>query len=49
MADHVRDLVRKDKQKNSTQSGKGKNYLFAIAIDDYQYCSKFPVCVEKYT
>lgn len=38
MAD--RDLVRKDRQTSNVSTPKGKNYLLAIAINDYQHCSK---------
>ncbi|MDX2068375.1 MAG: SUMF1/EgtB/PvdO family nonheme iron enzyme [Haliscomenobacter sp.] len=38
MAD--RDLVRKDRQSSPAASPRGTNYLLAIAINDYQYCSK---------
>ena len=38
MAD--RDLVRKDRQTSNTSTPQGKNYLLAIAINDYQHCTK---------
>ncbi|AEE54576.1 SUMF1/EgtB/PvdO family nonheme iron enzyme [Haliscomenobacter hydrossis] len=38
MAD--RDLVRKDRQSSNAASPRGTNYLLAIAINDYQHCSK---------
>ncbi len=38
MAD--RDLVRKDRQRSPASSPRGTNYLLAIAINDYQHCTK---------
>ena len=38
MAD--RDLVRKDRLHSNAPSPRGKNYLLAIAINDYQHCTK---------
>ena len=35
-----RDLVRRDQTGKSSTAPRGKNYLLAIAINDYQHCSK---------
>nr|WP_148270440.1 SUMF1/EgtB/PvdO family nonheme iron enzyme [Haliscomenobacter hydrossis] len=35
-----RDLVRRDQVGKSSTAPRGKNYLLAIAINDYQHCSK---------
>ena len=44
MAD--RDLVRKDRQSSNATSPKGTNYLLAIAINDYQHCTKLNNAVK---
>ncbi len=38
MAD--RDLVRKDRHNSNASTPRGKNYLLAIAINEYQHCTK---------
>lgn len=45
MAD--RDLVRKDRQSSPASSPRGTNYLLAIAINDYQHCSKLSNAVRE--
>mgnify|MGYP000992966351 FL=1 len=41
-----RDLVRRDQAGKSSTAPRGKNYLLAIAIDDYQHCSKLSNAVK---
>ena len=44
MAD--RDLVPKDRQSSPASSPRGTNYLLAIAINEYQHCSKLSNAVR---
>ena len=44
MAD--RDLVRKDRQSSPASPPRGTNYLLAIAINEYQHCSKLSNAVR---
>ena len=37
---HDRDLIRRDRPPQPANSPRGTNYLLAIAINDYQYCTK---------
>ncbi|AEE54575.1 SUMF1/EgtB/PvdO family nonheme iron enzyme [Haliscomenobacter hydrossis] len=41
-----RDLVRKDRQSSNAASPLGTNYLLAIAINEYQHCSKLSNAVK---
>ena len=41
-----RDLVRKDRQSSPAASPQGTNYLLAIAINEYQHCSKLSNAVR---